>query len=221
MSPQMHSGRTAVRFCLGLAALSCVFAGIATVKAQAPVITNPGDLRTLTVNTAFRPGDPNPAWTVMAPMPTARAAFATAAANGKVYAIGGAILNNCVTVDTVEAYDPVGDVWITGFAPLPPPLRFRPSGGTLDNMIYLVGGSTLDDFCVHTVLNTVQAYDPATDSWSEKPPMQSARAQVGLGVDHVNHLLYAVGGTSSAPDYTALATVEVYDPATGMLGVQT
>ena len=98
MSPQMHSGRTAVRFCLGLAALSCVFAGIATLKAQAPVITNPGDLRTLTVNTAFRPGDPDPAWTVMAPMPTARAAFATAAANGKVYAIGGEVLNNCVTV---------------------------------------------------------------------------------------------------------------------------
>ena len=76
------------------------------VKAQAPVITNPGDLRALSVNTAFRPGDPDPAWSVMAPMPTARAAFATAAANGRVYAIGGAILTDCVTVPTVEAYDP-------------------------------------------------------------------------------------------------------------------
>ena len=218
MSPGIYRGRIAARFCRGLAALSCVFVGIAAANAQAPVITNPGDLRTLSVNTAFRPGDPNPAWTVMAPMPTARAAFATAAASGKVYAIGGAILNNCVTVDTVEAYDPVGDVWITGFAPLPPPLRFRPSGGTLDNMIYLVGGSAPDDVCVPTALSTVQAYDPATDSWSEKPPMQLARAQVGLGVDNVNHLLYAVGGTDSAPDYAALATVEVYDPATEMCG---
>ena len=150
----------------------------------------------------------------MAPMPTARAAFATAAANGKVYAIGGASLKDCVTVDTVEAYDPVGDVWITGFAPLPPPLRFRPSGGTLDNMIYVVGGATADIFCKDTVLDTVQAYNPATDSWSEKPPLPTARFQVGLGVDSVNHLLYAVGGATAAPDFIALDTVEVYDPAT-------
>ena len=53
MSPRIHRGRTAARFCLGLAALSCVFVGIAAANAQAPVITNPGDLRTLSVNTAF------------------------------------------------------------------------------------------------------------------------------------------------------------------------
>ena len=106
------------------------------------MITNPGDLRALSVNTAFRPGDPDPAWSVMAPMPTARAAFATAAANGRVYAIGGAVSADCVTVPTVEAYDPDGDFWITDLAPMPPPLRFRPSGATLDKTIYVVGGAT-------------------------------------------------------------------------------
>ena len=176
MSPRIYCGRTAVRFWLGLAALSCVFAGIAAANAQAPVITNPGDLRTLSVNTAFRPGDPDPAWKVMAPMPTARAAFATAAANGKVYAIGGAVLDDCVTVPTVEAYDPDGDVWITDLAPMPPPLRYRPSGATLDNTIYVVGGATMDIFCNDTALGTVQAYDPATDSWSDKPPLPTASA---------------------------------------------
>ena len=73
MSPQINRGSTAARFCLGLAALSCVFVGIAAANAQAPVITNPGDVRSLSVNTAFGPGDPDPAWNVMAPMPTARA----------------------------------------------------------------------------------------------------------------------------------------------------
>ena len=144
MSPRIYRGRTAGRFCLGLAALGCVFAGVAAANAQAPVITNPGDLRTLSVNTAFRPGDPDPAWKVMAPMPTARAGFATAAANGKVYAMGGAVLNDCTTVLTVEAYDPVRDVWITELAPMPPPARYRPAGGTLDNIIYVVGGATTD-----------------------------------------------------------------------------
>src|SRR4026208_2622694 len=102
MSPPIYRDRIAVRLWLGLAALGCVFADIAASNAQGPpVITNPGDLRSLSVNTAFRPGDPDPAWTVMAPMPTARSGFATAAADGKVYAMGGAVLNTCVTVDTV------------------------------------------------------------------------------------------------------------------------
>ncbi len=144
MSPRIHRGRTAVRFCLGLAALGCVFARVAAADAQAPVITNPGDLRTLSVNTAFRPGDPDPAWTVMAPMPTARSGFATAAADGKVYAIGGAVLDNCVTVPTVEAYNPDGDFWITELTPVLHPLRYRPAGGTLDNIIYVVGGTATD-----------------------------------------------------------------------------
>ena len=45
MSPPIHRDRIAVRFWLGLAALGCGFAGIAAANAQAPVITNPGDLR--------------------------------------------------------------------------------------------------------------------------------------------------------------------------------
>ena len=141
-----------MRFWLGLAALGCGFVGIAASNAQdPPVITNPGDLRFLSVNTAFAPGAPNPVWRIMAPMPTARAAFATAAANGpagngQIYAIGGAVLNSCVLVPTVEAYDPSSDSWNKKpLAPMPPPLRFRPSGATLDNMIYVVGGGSMAD----------------------------------------------------------------------------
>lgn len=214
MSPRIYRGHTAMRFCLGLAALVCGFASIAASNAQAPVITNPGDLRSLSVNTAFRPSDPDPAWTIMAPMPTARSGFATAAVDGKVYAMGGAVLNTCVTVDTVEAYNPDGDFWITGLAPIPEPLRYRPAGATLDNIIYLVGGSAPDDSCIHFALDTVQAYDPATGRWSDKRSLPKPRAQVGLGEDRVNHLLYAVGGATGAPNYKNLDLVDVYDPAT-------
>ncbi len=216
MNPRLNPGGFALRALLGLAASSCVFASTAALYAQAPVITNPGDLRTLSVNTAFRLGDPDPAWTSMAPMPTARAAFATAAANGRVYAIGGAVLSCGGSVATVEAYDPDGDFWITGLSDMPPPLRFRPSGATLDNTIYVVGGFTTNLTCGDTALGTVQAYDPATDSWSTKPDLLRPRLSVGLGVDSVNHLLYAVGGATVAPDFIALPWVEVYDPATGI-----
>ncbi len=216
MNPRIYPSVRALRSLLGIALSSCAFVSTASLYAQAPVITNSGDLRNLSVNTAFRPGDPDPAWTAKAPMPTARSAFATAAANGRVYAIGGEVLSNCGTVPTVEAYDPVGDVWITGLSDMPPPLRFRPSGATLDNTIYVVGGSTMNLWCNDTALGTVQAYDPATDSWSTKPDLLTPRLSVGLGVDSVNHLLYAVGGATVGPDFIALPSVEVYDPATGV-----
>ena len=213
MNPRIYPSGSARRALLGLVGLSCFFGWTAALYALAPVITNPGDLRNLSVNTAFRPGDPDPAWTSVAPMLRARAAFATAAANGRVYAIGGAILDNCVTVPTVEAYDPVGDFWITGLRDMPRPLRFRPSGATLDNIIYVVGGSKTKLVCNDTALGTVQAYDPTTDSWSTKPDLPTPRLQVGLGVDSEHHLLYAVGGATAAPDFIALPTVEVFDPA--------
>ena len=140
MSPRKYRGRTAGRFCRGLAALGCVFANIAAANAQAPVITNPGDLRTLSVNTVFRAGDLDPAWKVIAPMPTARSGVATAAANGKVYAMGGGVLDDCTTVLTVEAYDPVRDVWITELAPMLPPLvTGQPVARSTTLFIWLVG----------------------------------------------------------------------------------
>ena len=178
MSPQIYRGRTAVRFWLALATLGCVFAAIAASNAQAlepPVITNPGDLRYLSINTAFSSGDPDPAWTIVAPMPTVRSGFATSAADGKVYAMGGAVLSTCGIVDTVEAYQPRMGRWGLldhRLRPIPPPLRYRPSGATLDNIIYLVGGRP-DDLCVQYAVDTVQAYDPRPTRGQRSNPSRS------------------------------------------------
>jgi hypothetical protein len=212
MSSPIHRGHSGVRLSLGLATVGWFFVRVVTVNAQAPVITNPGDLHYLDVNTAFDPGDPNPAWKSMAPMPTARAGFAIAATSEKIYVIGGAVLNDCTTASTVEAYNPSLDLWDTGLAPLPPPSRWRPSGGALGNIIYVVGGASTENGCAGEALATVQAYDPATNTWSEKPLMSAPRLQVGIGVDTANNLLYAIGGLSAAPDFTALDTVEAFDP---------
>ena len=212
MSPPIHRGCSALRLLLGLALMGCFFVWMAAINAQAPVITNPGDLHYLDVNTAFDPGDPNPVWKSLAPMPTARAGFAIAATSEKIYVIGGAVLNDCTTVSTVEAYNPSLDLWDTGLAPLPPPARWRPSGGALGNIIYVVGGASTENGCAGEALATVQAYDPATNSWSDKPPMPTPRLQVGVGVDTANNLLYAIGGITASPDFTALDTVEVFDP---------
>ncbi len=199
-----------VRSLIEPAVIVAFFGGGAIVHAQAPVITHPGDLRVVSVNTVLQPLDANPVWTSLAPMSTGRAGFAIGSVNGKIYTVGGAPVDNCATVSTVEMYDPALDRWTTGLAPLPPPMRWRPSGGTLNGLLYVVGGQSTENGCPDDPLAVMQTYEPATDSWSDQPPMPTARVQVGVGVDRARHLLYAVGGATS--NYTAIDRVEVFDP---------
>jgi hypothetical protein len=56
------------------------------------------------------------------------------------------------------------------------------------------------------VLATTLVYDPATNQWSTKAPMPTARTR--LGAVAINGLLYAVGGKVT----TDLAKVEWYTP---------
>src|SRR5690349_5517339 len=126
MRPPLYRRCTMVRSGVWTLALSCFFAGSAQINAQVPEITSPGDLNFVNVNTAFDPLGHKAHWKVKAPMPTARAGFAIAAANKQIYVMGGAVLNNCTTVATVEAYDPIKDIWVTDLAPIPAPLRWRP-----------------------------------------------------------------------------------------------
>ena len=58
-------------------------------------------------------------------------------------------------------------------------------------------------------LNTVEAYDPRTDTWTTRAPMPTAR--FSLSTSAVDGVMYAVGGMSN---FTPLNVVEAYDPAT-------
>ena len=226
MNHAIHSGRTWVRLWLGLATLSCSF--VATpVNAEVPVITNPADLHFLNVNEAFNPAGNGGmgSWAAKAPMPTARAGMAICRANDgtgvKIYAIGGREANppDCSSLQTVEAYDPnpATDKWIPGLA-MPTAVRWRAAAGTLDNIIYLVGGEARDNEMCGPVVGTVEAYDPVMNQWIANPaPMPTARTQVSLAVDAVSHMIYAIGGSTGSqgfPPFVALDTVEVYDPVT-------
>ena len=75
-------------------------------------------------------------------------------------------------------------------------------------ILYAVGGFS----AAGSALMVVDAYDPATDTWTRKASMPTARGDLAVGV--VNGILYAVGGSSPSPTGTALATLEAYDPAT-------
>ncbi|HEX7622907.1 MAG TPA: kelch repeat-containing protein, partial [Anaeromyxobacteraceae bacterium] len=159
-------------------------------------------------------------WSTLAPMPTARHGLAAAAANGKVYAIGGYALGQ---LGTVEAYDPVAGAWSTA-APLPTPRHFL-AAATVNGTIYAVGGMFTDfslavtdpdtgvvDYSpVVTYFSTAnEAYNPATNTWTSKARMPTGR--YGLAAAALNGKVYAIGGYNDLVG--VLGTVEVYDPTT-------
>ncbi|HTN42504.1 MAG TPA: kelch repeat-containing protein [Nitrospiria bacterium] len=86
--------------------------------------------------------------------------------------------------------------------------------GVLNGILYAVGGDDIvcnGSTCVGDFLPTVEAYDPATNKWTAKPPMPTARSGLAVGVVNVNghDILYAIGGSDGV---STLATVEAYDP---------
>src|SRR5258708_6096591 len=83
-------------------------------------------------------------------------------------------------------------------------IRFSGGGLPVDGTRDGVGGTNRGPSA------TVEAYDPATDTWTSKAAMPTARWELGVAV--VNGIIYAVGGQDAEPN--GLTTVEAYDPAT-------
>jgi Tol biopolymer transport system component len=71
--------------------------------------------------------------------------------------------------------------------------------------IYAIGGGNNGG-----ALDTVEEYDPATNTWTTRASMPTARASVGVAAAS-NGKIYAIGGGISA---SLSAIVEEYDPAT-------
>ena len=135
------------------------------------------------------------------PMPTARSHLAIGVVNNKIYAIGG---NDGSVSNKVEEYNPVTDTWTNCGTPAPgngctpmPTARGYLAVGVMNNKISVLGGGNASN----SALNTVEEYDPATDTWTNCgtpapgngcTPMPTGRN--GLAVDVVNNKIYAIGG---------------------------
>ena len=151
-------------------------------------------------------------WRTAALMPTKRTEVAAAALDGKIYVVGGFekpglgnVLNFAVT-PSVEMYDPATDRW-TSKAPLPVGLH-HVGIGVVGGRLYVIGGYTKSGLSVWNSVATVYAYDPATDRWTERASMPTARG--ALSVTEHEGKLYAIGGYDRKANTSA---VEVYDPA--------
>src|SRR5437588_12515269 len=77
-------------------------------------------------------------WTTKTSMPRARAHFALAAVNGKLYAVGG-MLSDGITA-TVDAYDPVTNSWVARASM--PTAREDLGAAAIHGVLFAVGGTS-------------------------------------------------------------------------------
>src|ERR671939_591076 len=108
----------------------------------------------------------------LAPLPTPRHGFVVVAgADGHLYVIGGADVSG--PLQTVEAYDPTSNTWACStddtssgcathsLAPLPTPRHGFVVVAGADGRLYVISGAD-----VSGPLQTVEAYDPTSNTWA-------------------------------------------------------
>jgi hypothetical protein len=145
------------------------------------------------------------------PLPAPRFGAGVAVVSGKLYVIGGSD-DTLVARNTVYEYDPTrpaGSKWQTK-APMPT-ARIYLGAAAVDGLIYAAGGVPGG----FTDLATLEAYNPATNTWTARHAMSTGRggpAVVGVdtGQQGCGSYLYAIGG--GWVNYTASA--ERYNPST-------
>ena len=144
-------------------------------------------------------------WSILPSMPTPRVYLGAASSAGRLHALGGWGATSG-PVAAHDVYEPATNAWSSQVAPLPTP---RGAFGTVtgpDGLIYVIGGQDPNN----PFLATVDAYDPAADTWITKAPMNTPRRLVGA-VATPDGLIYAIGGGGAQG---ALDSVEIFNIAT-------
>ncbi len=142
-------------------------------------------------------------WANLTAIPTPRRSLQANAVDGKIYLIGGELVG---ATDLNEVYDVATDTWTTK-EPMPTAVYYYASA-VVNGKIYILGG-----IGPNANSDTVQIYDPATDSWSMGATptvgLRSPWAAATTGV-YAPARIYMLGG---ADIFSASENV-VYDPAT-------
>ncbi|CAH1243981.1 kelch-like ECH-associated protein 1 [Branchiostoma lanceolatum] len=104
---------------------------------------------------------------------------------------------------TMEAYNPEKNTW-TKLADLPMP-RSGLAAAVVHGFFYVIGGrNNSPDGNMDS--NSLEGYNPYTNSWQSYTPMSIPRNRVGVGV--IDDYIYAVGGSQGCMHHN---TVEKYD----------
>jgi N-acetylneuraminic acid mutarotase len=160
-----------------------VIGGAATVEgSKDPFFTFFGPARVLSTNDVYDPATNK--WESRRPMAVPRNHAFAGAVNGKIYVIGGrtghGFILSATNTDVVEEYSPVADMWSAPKERMPTP-RSGGAWGTDGRRIYVAGGEVTTKDIVGA-FRGIEAYDPATNSWTTLPSMPMPRHGVAGAV---------------------------------------
>jgi len=167
------------------------------------------------------------AWTSRAPVLRPRQIPACATGkDGFIYCIGGTYYEPYDGLNLVDVYNSVANNWTTA-ADMPTARWWLAAVGASNGKIYAIGGylgggGSLGNgqYSAARILNTVEEYDPGTNTWTTKAPMPTPRAGL-TAVATPDGKIYAIGGNNGQNLVNYLATVEVYDTATNTWSTET
>ncbi|MCX7749567.1 MAG: S8 family serine peptidase [Clostridia bacterium] len=150
-------------------------------------------------------------WALRSTLPTNRGFLGAVAYNGNAYMIGG--YNGTSHLKSGFTYAPAAEYW-EAKAPLSIGRTYH-AAAQLNGKIYISGGeksefsSEVNKYLPVTSQDLLE-YDPATNTWTSKTPMTTARFRHCMVA--LNGKLYAIGG--SAANGESIASVEEYNPGT-------
>jgi N-acetylneuraminic acid mutarotase len=150
-----------------------------------------------------------------APLPVKRHHFGVAAANGKIYAIGGCDGEKETDphnpLANVDVFDPATGRW-TALASLPEPRR-NLAAVTVGDRIFVVGGSDAS-----TQPKPVLAYDYARDAWTVRKAISNVTGCWGAHV--IGDRIYAVGMKNERNPAVYPFRTDMYDPSTDTIATK-
>lgn len=155
-------------------------------------------------------------WEWITQLPTKRMAFSTAVVDDKIYIIGGSLVKNDkgpYGLSTVEAYDTQTNTW-QKVADMPTP-REAPKAAVIDGIVYVFGGFSQKKNAKTEYPVRVEAYNPATDRWTQKKDMPISRLYFGIAV--VAGKVYLIGGNEGLgleAHEQRMDRVDIYNPTT-------
>ncbi len=157
-------------------------------------------------------------WTTGANMPFAAGSISTSLIAAKVYAAGG-ILTNGTTTSQAAVYNPATNSW-SNIASMPQG-RNHAAAATDGSKFYTFGGRTGGNV-VSNGFDTVEIYDPATNTWqssanagSTLAPLPQARGGTGKAVFYKGEFYVMGGETLNGAGATAQSVynrVDIYNP---------
>jgi N-acetylneuraminic acid mutarotase len=165
-------------------------------------------------------------WSALPPMPTPRGALAAVAVGKKIYVSGGAKIPAGMSLPdglsgggpvellgTLEMFDTESNTW-KQMKPMSLP-RNHHSVAYADGRIYAVGGRVGSCFSNGWSSNVSmnEAYEVATDTWTTRLPMPTARS--GTGAEALDGKIHVLGGEGWVEEFGGVFRAhEAYDPKT-------